>query len=506
MCLLIIKPSNVKYDHDFIIWSVNNGITYNRDGIGGAVRKQLTNTLLMNKGFFNNNVEHFYEWLKACDIQPGDELMIHLRQGTAGQKSTFNQHPYILGELPTEGIRGAELTLDSDNVETGVFAHNGIFYNNSYFDVSKDLSDSYNWAYSYFGTEDEIKELKLKGEDAFTASVNQDLIGQKVCFMFPDRELIRVGNYHSEKGFLFSNKGYTNGSYNDRGGVQVKTNSSFSDDDFEDDEHNPYNYWWVNALNNTRNLPAPSSNLDLPKTNSEETKVISIDNKVDIEIKKKVNTSFDFSIEILETPKSDTKIINIGKNNKLSYFRKKPNIYINIDSDDNINSNLDVYININNKNKDHFLLRAKKDLVKITHTIKSDSIHYINNCYASSENPNYTHALSIKSIDFENDYTSVVTTRSLNDDFQVMPKKVFAHIYKDYMKLVDLYGETISNNKRKKLRTLYDTINRINSSNINTVNNFYKTKFNSKALVMFYENFYKEEVPKIKSRLENIIT
>jgi hypothetical protein len=156
-----------------------------------------------------------------------------------------------------------------------------------------------------------------------------------------------------------------------------------------------------------------------------------------------------------------------------------------------------------NKNKDHFLLRAKKDLVKITHTIKSDSIHYINNCYASSENPNYTHALSIKSIDFENDYTSVVTTRSLNDDFQVMPKKVFAHIYKDYMKLVDLYGETISNNKRKKLRTLYDTINRINSSNINTVNNFYKTKFNSKALVMFYENFYKEEVPKIKSRLEN---
>ncbi len=494
MCLLIIKPSNVKYDHDFIVWSVNNGITFNRDGIGGAVRKQLSNTLLMNKGFFNTNVSYFYDWLKSCDIQPGDELMIHLRQGTAGQKSTYNQHPYILGELPTETPSGAILTLNSDDVKTGVFAHNGIFYSNSYFDVSKDLSDSYNWAYSYFGTENEIEELKLKGEDAFVGSVNQDLIGQKVCFMFPDRELIKKGNFHSDKGFLFSNKGYSNGSYNDRGGVEIKTNTLSYDnyDDYEDESY-LYNSWWNKALTETRNLPAPSSNLDLPKTNSEETKIISIDNKVDIEIKKKVNTSFDFSIEILETPKPDIKIINIGKN--------KPNTFININSDDNIN--LDVYININNKNKDHFLLKAKKDIVKINHVIKSDSIHYIFNCYCNSENPNRTHALSIKSVDFENDYTSVITTRTLNDDFQVIPKKAFAYIYKDYMKLVDLYGENISNNKRKKLRTLYDTINRVTNLQVNSVNNFYKTKFNSKALIMFYENFYKEETPKIKSRLEN---
>jgi len=510
MCLLIIKPSNVVYDHEFVIWSVNNGITFNRDGIGGAVRKQLSNTLMLNKGYYNQTVDEFYKWLKSCDIQPGDELMIHLRQGTAGSKSTYNQHPYVLGELPTEGPKGSILTLDSDNIETGVFAHNGIFYHSSYYDIASDLSDSFNWAYTNFGSDKEIAELKLKGEDAFTSSINQDLVGQKVCFMFPDRELIRAGNFVSEKGFLFSNKGYSNGLYNDRGGVEIK-NTSNDIDDYDDDKDNIYSYWWGKALNSIRNSPAPTSQLQLegPKDKPSEAKIISIDNKANVEIKRKVNTNFDFTIEILEAPKSDLKIIGNAKNNIKTSFRKKPKTFINFsdsDTDDNTNTNLDVYINIDKSNKEHFFLRAKKDIDKFNVKIKADKLYYIFNCYNSSENPDVTHALTIKSIDFNDDLSCVVSARSLNDEFQVIPKKAYVNIYKDYMKLVNLYGESISNNKRKKLRALYDTISRNTNLQVNNVNNFYKTKFNSKALIMFYENFYKEEVPKIKSRLEQILT
>jgi predicted glutamine amidotransferase len=156
-----MKPSGVAYDHKFMLSAIESGIVTNRDGIGGAVRKSSSNILRMNKGYYNNSKEAFYKWLKNQDIQPEDEVLVHLRWGTNGSKTIYNQHPYILGEKSTLNNFGvvSELTVDDDDVQTGVFAHNGIFSGNEYEAFDMNLSDTYNWGLSYFRTDKQIQAL-----------------------------------------------------------------------------------------------------------------------------------------------------------------------------------------------------------------------------------------------------------------------------------------------------------------------------------------------------------
>jgi hypothetical protein len=485
MCLLIIKPSNVEYDHDFIVWSINNGMSFNRDGVGGAVRKQLTNTLMMNKGFFNNNIQYFINWLKDCKIAPEDELMIHLRQGTAGSVNMYNSHPYILGEdsVPASASLAniSYLTVDSDSIDTGVFAHNGIFSYNSYVEDDHTLSDTYNWGMTHFGNLTSIEKLKKEGLDYLnsTSELEKSLAYQKVCFMFPDRELIRKGNFISDRGVLFSNQGYKNGNYNDRGGVQVNNDSI---------ANNYEKLWNILLFEQEKLLKLPPS-----KTDS-----VTVENNTEIntEIKKTVNTNFDFSIEIV--PNSDVKIINFKP-----VSNKKPNFNIINISNQNTPDTIDICINITKENKDHFLLRSKRDTIKYNKLLPKDEICYIYNVYDSiNSSTGRNHAISVKAVNFSNENTYIVKTNDISSDFQVMPKSKYFDIYKDYMKLVNLYGIDISKNKKKKLRQLYISVMNTNME-CTLTKCFYKARYNCKSLALFYENFYKEDTPVISSRSTN---
>jgi hypothetical protein len=471
MCLLIIKPKNVEYDHDFVVWSINNGSTFNRDGIGAAVRKQSTNTLKLNKGFFNNNVNYLINWLKECDIQAEDELMVHLRQGTAGGVTTYNSHPYILGEESFKDSINplvSILTLDDDNVTTGVFAHNGIFWRNSYHTFDGNLSDTYNWAINHFGTISDIDNLKVKGDEYFNEKENsyisEDLNGQKVCFMFPDRDLIRVGNFISEKGYLFSNRGYSNGSYNDRGGVEI-TGSN----------HVPMNM----------HKHTPIINL-LPAKNETPAEII-VDNSANLEVKKTINTTFDFTVEITANPKPDTKVIGFRPSKKSinTYSLDRSKLSNDIRLED-----IDIFININKDNKDHFILKAKENLCINNKSINKNDKFFIYNVYDSVTTGN-AHALSLRPTNIDNEQTYIIKNRDINIDFQLSCKDKYFPMYRDYMKLVGLYGIDISNNKKKKLRALYNSLKQNNK--LPAYKTFYKAKYEPQAIIMFYDNFYKED-------------
>lgn len=488
MCLLILKPSGIVYDHNFIKWSVNNGISFNRDGIGGAVRKQLSNTLMMNKGFFNNNVEYFYEWLLRADIKPEDELMIHLRQGTAGQKSTYNQHPYILGEDSTLNMmKEAVLTLESDNVETGVFAHNGIFWRDTYYDFDTKLSDSYNWAQTNFGTKSEINQLKTDPNILKTGTIASEIIGQKVCFMFPDREMIREGNFISDRGVLFSNQGYKNGNYNDRGGQHI-----LSVDD--DDEDSYLNYWTKSLSNSNLFLPATINNEEKPKV-TETVNVITKD--VSDEIKQIVDTNFSFTLDVVENNTNKPTIINLPRSNRNP---KKITIDVtNFKASYKSVEDLDIPISINNDNKDHFILKAKKEMTKSGKLIPQGKKFFMYNCY-NAVGSNIVHAISLKSTDIDDDSNYMTRYVELHNNFQIMPKIANFELYKDYMKLVELYGTNMSKNAKKKLIQLTKSVSIGSKPAIRREIGFYKTKYDARALLLFYENFYKQETPTITTR------
>ena len=55
MCLLMMKPSGVVYNHELLLRAIESGLVTNKDGIGGAVRKSSSNILRMNKGHFNHS-------------------------------------------------------------------------------------------------------------------------------------------------------------------------------------------------------------------------------------------------------------------------------------------------------------------------------------------------------------------------------------------------------------------------------------------------------------------
>lgn len=520
MCLLMMKPSGVSYNHEFLLSAIESGIQTNRDGIGGAVRKSSSNILRMNKGHFNHSKEDFYRWLKEQDIQAEDEVLVHLRMGTNGSRTIFNQHPYILAEKSTPSLisRISELTLDDDDVQTGIFAHNGIFGWDDYETFDDKLSDTYNWGLTFFRTEKQIKALKdaplalMAGNLTLKNSLN----GERVCFMFPDREMIKFGNFIDDKGYLFSNTGYKNYTV-DRGGSSTRgsednnpvvypTNTRFRDLEDDDEFSNKkYERPMFCGINTGFNLPSHQSEFPfgdsaeekdymawLERADSKNTRRTIVDEAKIVEeisttpveeieviskaqvatVRKLVNSSFGYELKL---PKIEPKVIPLVPSGRSKYYTTK-------------------YANRNNKLK----LGPHDKILKVTP--KSDDIDF-NSKYAiaadfslpiklTSENckhftltnindekrgnliftPDTQFTIGMVTIDHvylrgvilgemninDEDYSEYLirTHDQIGNHFKIRPKHSMIAVYRDYMKLVETFGTEISLNKSKTLKNL----------------------------------------------------
>lgn len=536
MCLLMIKPSGVVYDHAFIVKAIEYGIKGNRDGIGGAVRKHSSNTLKLNKGFFQQSKEEFYKWLKECDIQENDELMVHLRYSTHGQKTVYNQHPYILGEVSTLNKQTglSELTLQDDNVKSGVFAHNGVFDTYEYYDAN--LSDTYNWGLTHFRQEGKIEVLrKFPTTILSTKQIRASLQFEKVCFMFPDVKMVTNGSFLKDRGYLFSNGGYK--SYlEDRGGSSSKKNfselvgygESGFDDETRDSEQPRFDFQgcgvgfnlstqgrfpferdddtnlsdedrayvkWLEDKSGFRKPVIKSEDIqdaiiveDEPK---DEVLVEIIGKTQNNQVKKVVNSSFMYELYL---PKNEPKIIKVlpagpVASSRTDYFNKKYRSkkvklgpldkVIKVKSKEDIDFNIkyavpadfSLPIKITQENRKNFIVASIYEETVGNTVFDAGSIFTV---ALVDIDKVCLRGLSFGVTD-DSDYNEYLkrTHDEIGNNFKIRPKQSCINIYRDYMKLVATFGAEMSKNKAKILRNLAFTID-----------SQHKTDMRSKGLIV----------------------
>ena len=544
MCLLMMKPSGVVYNHELLLRAIESGIVTNRDGIGGAVRKSSSHILRMSKGHFNHSKQDFYRWLKSQDIQAEDEVLVHLRWGTNGSRTIYNQHPYILGEKSTMSRIGivSELTTEDDDVKTGIFAHNGIFSGYEYECFDEGLSDTYNWGLSYFRSDKQIEALKNAPQALIATNLTlaNSLKGEKVCFMFPDREMIILGNFIDDEGYLFSNSGYKSytedrGGSSNRGSESNLLRNKFHNlVDIEDEEEE--NFPSFCGINTGFNLSDQQTNFNLGSETADEKLFndwlertsINTDSEPVVEeleiiskaqvavVRKLVNSSFEYELKL---PKIEVKVIPIGRHsNKAEYFNTKYNKRHNLnlgplDKVIKVTSKDDVALNskyaiaadfslpikLTNENCKHFTLVNIQEEVRgnlifppdtqfTVGTVTLDNVYIRGTIYGESN-------IS------DDDYTEYVirTHDQIGNNFKIRPKHSMIPVYRDYMKLVERFGTEISLNKSKTLKNLTFSIQtQVNKEKslkgyaTDKAYNFVKQHYNGIALVEFYNNFVKD--------------
>lgn len=492
MCLIIAKRRGFELDLDFLKWCMKNGGTYNNDGIGAGFRNTQTNTLEMIKYAPSNDLKPLIKWIEALNVGKDDELMIHQRQGTAGSKTSSNAHPYILGErayMKDSHGKGV-LTIRTNNVKLGLFAHNGIFHN--YATTENTLSDSYNYGIQFFGSMAEIN--LLKSERTKYLETLSGCTHQRLAFMFPDTDMLLWNINICERGLVFSNNGYSSGKYNDRGGQQITVDAL--DDiseypSFMDTEDIMYSTGF-NIKPNSLFLPA----------NKPESPAIIITSEEEAEIKSIINTSFDYKLEIVETikPQSETKVYN---------NKTKDTTSIDV-------TNCDIPIIVTKDNYKMFIVRniEKTCLELKAHrggqtTIPSKNRFEITSIICDQDNEisgfelydlDDFNTMNTAS-DWDEYLTYIISLEDFYTNFQILAKDTYKVLLEDYVQLVKKYDKHLSINKTKRLNKLIETILADKycgvSKSLKDSYPFDKNRYHPEAILMYY-NLYLQKGIKSK--------
>lgn len=216
MCLITVCPKGtVKYNSDIESF-VRNGMFTNTHGSGFAYKKNNSKLINLHKGF--NTVDELLTELKKLKLKLNDELIIHHRIGTSGERNAINMHPFLVSEDSglLQSIKG-EFNIP-------VMAHNGVF--GTYSDHNSPYNDTYHFVKDFIATPEVLNLLK-RDSSKFYKMFKPVINNNKLSFLFPDRDLILLGDFTEDNGYYHSNGGYKNYVY-DRGGVNNTKNESFT--------------------------------------------------------------------------------------------------------------------------------------------------------------------------------------------------------------------------------------------------------------------------------------
>lgn len=211
MCLIaVLKAGTDKYS-DLIIEGIKKASVSNTDGIGYAFKRAKDNSkIYISKGY--NDVDAFIKLYKSKKLTDIDEVIIHLRIGNKGAVNEDMNHPFVLSNEEELILTNGGLT------ELPVVAHNGTFtefaiYNSKFSDTYFFIKD--------FMSIPEFQEL-LKRDIATFKKIFKSILGtNKLAFIFPgNQELITIGEYIEDEGYLFSNKSYKEIKYRNVGGFE----------------------------------------------------------------------------------------------------------------------------------------------------------------------------------------------------------------------------------------------------------------------------------------------
>lgn len=235
MCLITAIPKGkVKYSKD-LEGFIKEGMSSNTDGSGFMYKRDGENVVNIDKGY--RSPESILKAIRDLDLQIKDELVIHHRIGTSGAKNEINMHPFVVSDnaLVLQTIKGA--------VNLPVMAHNGVF--SEYSDYQSPYSDTYHFV-NQFMSIPEITSLVKRDTKTYQKIFGRLMSYNKLAFLFPDRDMILIGNFTEDDGNYHSNGGYKTFVY-DRGcssdkdskntGLVCRHNSRyFQDNDTESDD------------------------------------------------------------------------------------------------------------------------------------------------------------------------------------------------------------------------------------------------------------------------------
>jgi hypothetical protein len=196
MCLISAIPIGVEKDIAKIRSFIENGMSTNTDGSGYACKKN--GVLKIDKGF--RSVDAIIDSIKEKKLGINDELIIHHRIGTSGLKNNLNMHPFLVSE-DIEAVK----TVVSYNVNVPIIAHNGVFH--QYTDRNSEYSDTFHFVKDFLATPEFIAVLK-KDPDKFKRVFAGILGTNRLSILFPDRDMLLIGDFKEEDGCFHSNGGY----------------------------------------------------------------------------------------------------------------------------------------------------------------------------------------------------------------------------------------------------------------------------------------------------------
>lgn len=194
MCIIVIKPKGIKLPSKDIFrncWNKNPhgaGFMFNENG-----------KVIIKKGYMTFN--DFYNELVRTDEEfhlKNRGLVIHFRIATSGLIDKGNCHPYPLSDSIND-LRDTYI-----KTEIGV-AHNGIisFYNRK----DKTLNDT-----QMFIKNDLFELFSLDKmfyfNPIFQSMIERLINGSRFVFLNGNGDFVKVDNWHSDDGLLFSNMSY----------------------------------------------------------------------------------------------------------------------------------------------------------------------------------------------------------------------------------------------------------------------------------------------------------
>lgn len=200
MCLISVLRKGTRKDTEEVEKFIRNGASCNTDGSGFAYKRNGESRITIKKGFFN--VDIMLGEIKSLNLTEQDELIVHHRIGTSGRVSKENTHPFVISNVESE-VSAVNITINKP-----VMVHNGMFYHlRDFMALNPDFSDTYAFARYVlgnpyiFGLFEHYREFF---EKLFGNSIGND----KICILYPDKDLEMIGTFIENNGYYHSNYGY----------------------------------------------------------------------------------------------------------------------------------------------------------------------------------------------------------------------------------------------------------------------------------------------------------
>lgn len=216
MCLITAAPKGTKKRGKDLKSFIERGMSSNTDGSGFAYKRNGSNLIYLSKGY--REVSKIVEAIDKAKLKPEDEIIIHHRIGTSGLANEYNMHPFAVSE--SESV----LDITEGEINVPAMAHNGVFY--KFTDRQSIHNDTYNFVQQFIGIP-EITALLKRSPEKFKSLFDGILSTNKLAFLFPDKDMLLLGNFVEDSGYFHSNSGYKSYVF-DHGGSSTAAASASS--------------------------------------------------------------------------------------------------------------------------------------------------------------------------------------------------------------------------------------------------------------------------------------